>query len=284
MIHHFLIIKGYGVTTLGIDKSEDYRIDLGNAIPILNERFKVVIHVAGLAHAYPKTKMENEQFDIVNYQGTINLCKSLERTCLPKSFIYISSVAVYGLEEGKNINESYPLLGTTPYARSKIKAEIFLKDWCQRHNIVCGILRPALIAGPDPPGNLGAMINGISKGTYLRIGKGSARRSMVLAEDVAGVIPKLMITGGTFNMCDNYHPSFIELERILAKQVHKNDPVSIPVIIAKLLAILGDLMGNKSIITTKKLKKITSTLTFSNDLAKSVLGYQPRDVLGNFYI
>lgn len=35
------------------------------------------------------------------------------------------------------------------------------------HNVKLSILRPSLIAGPNPPGNLGAMIHGIENGKYL---------------------------------------------------------------------------------------------------------------------
>ena len=88
---------------------------------------ETVIHLAGKAHIVPRTNEEIKTFYDVNYQGTVNLCKSLELVGIPKSFIFVSTVAVYGCEEGENIDETHPLNGTTPYAKSKIMAEKFLQ-------------------------------------------------------------------------------------------------------------------------------------------------------------
>lgn len=115
-----------------------------------------------------RRRQRNDFFD-VNLQGTKNLCTALEQSGIPKSFIFISTVAVYGCDSGENITEEYPLNGTTPYALSKIKAEKYLEEWCAMHNVKLSILRPSLIAGPNPPGNLGAMIHGIENGKYLSI-------------------------------------------------------------------------------------------------------------------
>jgi len=79
----------------------------------------------------------------------------LEKVGVPESFIFVSTVAVYGCETGEDIDENHPLKGNTPYALSKIQAEKFLTEWCHTNNVKLGIIRPSLIAGPNPPGNLG---------------------------------------------------------------------------------------------------------------------------------
>lgn len=113
----------------------------------------------------------------MNLQGTKNLCAALEKSGIPQAFIFISTVAVYGCEFGSNITEKHPLNGDTPYALSKIQAEEFLTEWCNKHGVILSIIRPSLIAGPNPPGNLGAMIKGIKTGRYLSIGGGKARKA-----------------------------------------------------------------------------------------------------------
>src|SRR6476646_6476836 len=70
----------------------------------------LVIHSAGKAHIVPKTAQQKQEFFDVNVTGTKNLLKGLEQApSLPKSFIFISSVSVYGLDKGKNIKETHPL-------------------------------------------------------------------------------------------------------------------------------------------------------------------------------
>ena len=70
-------------------------------------------------------------------------------------------------------------------------AEEYLQEWCHNHNVILGILRPSLIAGPNPPGNLGAMIKGIESGKYFSIGGGKVRKSVLMVEDIARLVPLL---------------------------------------------------------------------------------------------
>lgn len=279
-----LLQKNFEVITMGLSPNEDYSVNLTEVIPPINEKFEVILHAAGKAHVVPKTDEEKKLFFDVNYVGTKNLCKALEKEYLPKAFIFISTVAVYGLEAGKNITEEYPLDGDTPYALSKIEAEQFLTEWCSKNNVVLSIIRPSLIAGPNPPGNLGAMIKGIKTGKYLSIAGGKARKSVLMVHDIARLLPALMEKGGVYNVCDDSQPTFRELEVLIAQQSRKNPPQSIPYWLAKSMALTGDLLGKKAPINSLKLSKITESLTFSNEKAKRELNWQPLNVLNNFKI
>ncbi len=274
----------YSVRTVGLTAEDDYKVNLANEIPNLNNHYDIVLHAAGKAHSVPKTDAEKKVFFDVNLQGTKNLCAGLEKSGLPQSFIFISSVAVYGLDFGEEITENEPLNGTTPYALSKIQAEEFLTSWCKKHNVILGIIRPSLIAGPNPPGNLGAMINGIKTGKYFSIGGGKARKSVLMVDDIATLIPLLAEKGGVYNVCDSEHPSFVDLEKLISLQLGKSLPLSIPYWLAKLLGGVGDLLGSKSPINSDKIDKITKSLTFSNEKARRELGWQPLNVLKSFKI
>ena len=243
-----------------------------------------VVHCAGKAHSIPKTDEEKNVFYQVNYQGTINLCNAIDKLEVkPKAFIFISTVAVYGVKSGSNFDEKHPLNGDTPYAKSKIQAESFLQEWAQRNNIVLSILRLPLIVGPNSPGNLGAMISGIKSGKYLSIGNGDAKKSVVWAEDIAHIIPKLVEVGGIYNLTDGYHPSFGELEKAISKALNKSNPIKIPTTIAKVVAKVGDLLGSKAILNSERLNKITSSLTFDDSKARNMLGWNPTKVLDSIY-
>jgi len=205
-------------------------------------------------------------------------------TGFSKAFIFISTVAVYGLEYGNLIKESHPLNGDTSYALSKIQAEEFLSDWCNRHGVKLGIIRPSLIAGPNPPGNLGAMIKGIKTGKYLSISGGNARKSILMVQDIARLIPLLAEKGGVYNVCDSEQPTFRDLENLIANQLGKSSPLSISYNFAKLLARIGDCLGEHAPFNSLKLDKITKSLTFSNEKARKELGWEPLNVLENFKI
>lgn len=279
-----LLRQNFTIKTLGLTIEDDYNVNIANTIPILNESFDVVLHAAGKAHVVPSTEEEEKSFFDINYQGAVNLCRGLEKTGIPKSFIFVSTVAVYGLEVGENITEDYPLKGDNPYALSKIQAEQFLTEWCSRHKVVLGIIRPSLIAGPNPPGNLGAMIKGITTGKYLSIAGGKARKSVLMVQDIARLLPTLIEKGGTYNVCDDTHPTFRELEFLITQQLGKKLPLKIPFWMAKSMSLVGDLLGDKAPINSMKLDKITKSLTFSNEKAKRELNWQPLNVLENFRI
>lgn len=279
-----LLKEKYIVETIGLTSLDNYIVNLATDIPKLDFKYAVVLHAAGKAHSVPKTEEEKQLFFDINLQGTKNLCTALENSGIPKAFIFISTVAVYGCDFGENITEEHPLNGTTPYALSKIKAEKYLEGWCAMHNVKLSILRPSLIAGPNPPGNLGAMIKGIKSGRYFSIAGGKAKKSVLMVQDIANLVFLLVEKGGIYNVCDTYQPTFRELEAVICNQLNKRMPLSIPYWLARGMARVGDMLGEKAPINTLKLRKITESLTFSNEKAVKELGWQPMNVLENFKI
>lgn len=268
------------VDTLGRSNTCQYKCNLANEVPAFNEKFDVVIHAAGKAHLVPRTPIESEDFFNVNYQGTINLLKALEGQSL-QAFIFISTVAVYGLNEGRNIPETALLKATDPYGKSKIMAEEAVWEWSLKNHIPCTILRLPLLVGEDAPGNLEAMFRGIKNGLYFNISDGSAKKSMVLVSDIPIAIEKAMGKSGIFNLTDGYNPSFYELSKLISNQLHRRTK-NMPYWMAKFIAKIGDLLGSKAPLNTNKFKKITSDLTFDDTKAREVFGWNPIPVLEGF--
>ena len=279
-----ILEKSYDVHTIGLTDDDDIKINIAKEVPPINTHYDVVLHAAGKAHTVPKTEADKQVFYDVNYIGTIHLCDALEKAGIPKALIFISTVAVYGCEFGENINEYHPLNGNTPYADSKIKAEEYLTKWCLDRQVKLSILRPSLLAGKNAPGNLGAMVDGIKKGFYMNIAGGKAVKSILMAEDIARLVPVLEDKGGIYNVCDTRQPSFGEISASVAKQLGKHKPISIPYWIAWCMAQVGDLLGDKAPINTYKLEKMTKSLTFSNAKACYELKWEPLDVLDNYKI
>ena len=273
----------YEVTTIGITDRDVIQTNFAKEVPQLSCRYDIVLHAAGKAHINPKSQKEIQSFYDINYQGTVNLCKALENVGVPKSFIFISTCGVYGIDNGNYVTEDYPLAGEEPYQKSKIMAEEFLTKWCEEHSVILGILRPSLMAGKNAPGNLGAMVNGIKTGKYLSINHGKARKSLLMAEDIAYLVPLVAEKGGVYNVCDDDQPSFGELEELIATQLGKRKPFSIPYWMAKCLALVGDIFSFFPI-NSSRLEKIVNSDTISNEKAKRELGWKPMSVLENYKI
>ena len=191
---------------------------------------------------------------------------------------------MYGCDFGEMRDEYHPLNGDTPYAKSKIMAEEYLIKWCLDHQVLLSILRPSLLAGKNAPGNLGAMVDGIKKGFYMNIAGGKVVKSILMAEDIARLLPLLEVKGGIYNVCDTRQPTFGELSMSIARQLGKRKPFNIPYWVAWCMAKVGDILGDKFPINSYKLKKMTKSLTFSNEKARHVLDWEPLDVLENYKI
>jgi len=259
--------------------SGDYKVSLEKEIPEFNQKFDLVIHVAGKAHSIPSTLIEEKEFFDVNVLGAHNLLQGLTKVGMPKEFVLISSVSVYGQVSVNAINETHALEAKDPYGLSKIESEILVSNWCEKNNVICTILRLPLVVDKNPPGNLGAMLRAINKGYYFNIGGGKARKSMVLAQDVASFIQKVAPVGGIYNLTDSFHPSFNELSKVISQNAGKRHPLNMSLTVAKFLAKSGDFLGNKAPINSLKIKKMTSDLTFDDTKARELLGWNPQNVL-----
>ncbi|MGB0175863.1 MAG: NAD-dependent epimerase/dehydratase family protein [Owenweeksia sp.] len=275
--------SSYEIHRLGRSTKNEVTCNLAEDQPELEHKYDVVVHTAGKAHMIPRSRQEMRDFFRVNYEGTLHLTKALEEVGKPDVFIFISSVAVYGAENGELIDEETSLDGHTPYARSKIQTEEFLHAWSASRNVPVLILRLPLIAGPNPRGNLGKMISGIRTGKYLSISGGKARRSAVMARDVARLIPSVEDKYGVYNLTDGYHPSFRELEKIICRQVGRSGTLSIPGYIANLIGSLGDILPFFPV-NSNTISKMTNHLTFDDSKARRELGWKPEKVIDVFEI
>jgi len=106
---------------------------------------------------------------------------------------------------------------------------------------------------------------------------------MVLASDVGAILPRVAGTSGVFHLTDGYHPSFAELETVLAGALGRKQPRRLSPRLARLGARLGDavqgISGLRMPFTGRTLRKMTATLTFSDNRARQDLGWKPSYVL-----
>jgi nucleoside-diphosphate-sugar epimerase len=268
------------IIRLGRSPQNDIRCDLSQEVPEL-PAVHTVIHNAGKAHSVPRSAAEAQAFFDVNEQGTRNLLRGLEAQP-PRQFIFISTVAVYGLEQGISISESTPLLGESTYAQSKIKAENAVREWCSQRDIPALILRLPLVYGPNAPGNLGAIRRMIASGRYVRVSNNIARKSIVFGKDVAKLISRIDGQSGTYNLTDGIHPTFLEIENAIAESMDKSIKWNLPKYPLSVLAKFGDITRKLGIpfpLYSQRLQKMTSSLTFDDSAARRDLGWQSNSVV-----
>ncbi|GAB3894469.1 NAD-dependent epimerase/dehydratase family protein [Spirosoma agri] len=278
------------VTTLGRQDLGSSHIccDMTDKEPDLADRsIDVVVNCAGKAHSVPRNSRERADYERVNVQGTSRLLTALE-TCstLPQSIVHISTVLVYGRAEGNLLDEQTTLDASDAYGSSKLRAETVVREWGNKNGVRVTILRLPLVVAEPLNGNLATMKKAIQRGYYVRIGDGEARRSMVRADDVAAVIVRAAGVGGTFNLTDGHHPSVRALEQAIARTIGRERMPTVSLSTAKAIARIGDginaCIGRRFPLDSIALRKLTGSLTFSDEAARLHLGWNPRSVLDVF--
>lgn len=281
-----ILVSGFedNVITLGRSIDNSIVCDLSKQIPEIPSNTNIIIHNAGKAHFVPKTSIEENEFFEINTNGTKNLLKGIDNSGSKlRQLVYISTVAVYGLENGDNIDEQFPLIGDSPYALSKIQAEELVTNWGAENHVPVLIFRLPLIVGENPPGNLGKMIYAIKSGRYLSINRGRAKRSVVLAEDITICIKENIGKYGIYNLTDGIHPSFKEIEKTIVDQLGLKSPKNLPDIFAKILCFIGDRFS-KFPFNSNLYSKMAYDLTFSDLKARRELNWKPRKALDYFKV
>ena len=107
-------------------------------------QFDSVWHLAGAVH--PHTK--KELFHKINVEGTKNVLEASIGTNV-KSFLYTSSIAVYGKIVENPISEEHRIKPLGNYAHSKIESENIIKTLSEDVGIKGGIVRLPTVLGKD---------------------------------------------------------------------------------------------------------------------------------------
>jgi len=270
------ISNGVAVDTLGRSIDNTVIIDSDSAI-IMPKAYKRIIHIAGLTPN--KTFFENKWEDYYNSNVKYleNICNSLDASgCFPQQIVLVSSVSVYGLIRGENIDEETPLLGKTNYAKSKIQAEQFLLEWGRKFNVKILILRLPIVIGDEFNGLLSLLSRAIKSGLYLRIGNGEAKKSVLLLDDLATFILLYEKEEGVFNLTSGKSLSFRVIEEHLCGYYNKAHPRSVPMSLAVFLLCVFKILNIKKGVDL--IEKLIYSLTFSDQKVRMNLNWQPSDL------
>lgn len=265
--------KNFKVLTIGRSHSSDLIVNFSDWDGLLDipENVFAIVHVAGLAHN--KANSQNE-LQNVNVESVKKLCLLATKHKI-KSFVFISSVAVYGADFGLNIDETSKLSPKSPYGRSKIDAETLIRKWGEKSNNKFINLRLPLIIGPNPPGNLRKLITSISSGNHIFLKGNKALKSIVLASDVSRFISQWLMDetrkSGSVNLCNNIAPTFNWIENTVRESVNGKYRAVVPI---KLLFIFLVGLRSKIGVSVPAVGKLLYSLTFSDNYARKEFNYK----------
>lgn len=147
-----------GYEVIGVsrtDQSSSFTLDISGDTDwsdVLDD-IDIIVHCAATVHQMNLSEDALKSYEEVNVDGTLNLANQAKANV--KRFIFLSTVKVNGEE---TFNEKFfaddicnPI---DPYALSKAKAEIGLKEIANSSRMEVVIIRPPLVYGKNPKGNL----------------------------------------------------------------------------------------------------------------------------------
>ena len=193
-----------------------------------------------------------------------------------KRLIFFSSVAVYGLNKS-NPDESHPADPFNHYGKSKWEAEQVLQEWYKTHgdwNI--DIVRPTVIFGEMNRGNVYNLLNQISSGKFLMVGKGENVKSMAYVGNIVAFV-KFMIESvkegyNVFNYIDKPDTNMNDLvalvEKVLGKHIPSTHfPYWMGMMGGYCFDLLAKITGKKLAISSVRVKKFCAVTQFDSTKA-----------------
>lgn len=247
-----------------------------------------VIHCAARVHQMDETEEEEQAYDIVNVQATLNLAEQAVKMEV-KRFVFISSIKVNGEWNVPGMAFQHDDLPhpIDEYGKSKLSAEEQLKNLCLESDMELVIIRPPLVYGPGVKANFHSLLQVIDQGLPLPFGCIKTARSLVFVKNLVDLIivtcTHSRAPGQTFMVSDDDDISVSGLFRAVAK--HMKKPARLIPVPQGLLKFMLTLIGKKAVAQrlclplqvnishTKSLLNWTPPYSFSEGLKETVDSY-----------
>lgn len=238
---------------------------------------------AAVVHAAAWTggpELNDEAGYEVNVDGTANVLEAAQPAGVDR-FLYISSVAVYGLNRAPVIDETTatPKVGQA-YPDSKIVAEALVRS----SGLPCVIIRPASTYGPRGSAWTLGPIENIRAGRLVLMGRD---KGLVTPGYIDNVVDGLVLAlnrrkalGETFNLCDDRAVTYREFYLAYAKMLGHSSLPTAPTLVAyaarlPLARQLRRLLGRPSVGPWSQHFRFNPS-QFSVEKAQRALGYRPK--------
>lgn len=131
-----------------VEKIEVLTGDIRNqdSLKKMMKNVDVVFHLAALV-GIPYSYISPESYLATNVHGTLNILQTAQELNVQK-IIVLSTSEVYGTAQSVPMNEDHPLHAQSPYAASKIAADMLAESFYRSFNLPVIIARPFNTFGP----------------------------------------------------------------------------------------------------------------------------------------
>ncbi len=156
----------------------------GTHLASLLDGVQCVVHAAGLAHQFLRTRETERRLFDINVTATEKLMRAASSAGV-EHFVLISSVAVYGPSDASLSDETTACSPIGAYAISKRESECRVIRVAEETGMRATILRMATVYGEMDPGNIARLIRKIDEDQFVWIGSGRNLKSLIYREDAA---------------------------------------------------------------------------------------------------
>jgi nucleoside-diphosphate-sugar epimerase len=237
-----------------------------------------VIHLAARCDLDGKTVEDYES----NRVGVLNLCNAIRKAASVSRAIFTSSQLV--CEVGyvpKNDSDYCP---HTVYGESKVFTEKVVREQ-QGGGVTWCLARPTTVWGPHMSDHYKSLWQHIENGRFFHSGSGALYKSYAYAENIAHQYFRLLmaseaqVSENTFYLADYEPLSLRDYSNSIASALGVKPPVTLPLFLAKLIALAGDLLnmvGVKFPFNSFRLKNIRTEYIFDMSKTEAVCGPLPK--------
>ncbi len=232
---------------------------------------QVIFHCAALMHGSP---VSADEYRRVNVGGVRNLLEAASVAAVER-FIYVSSIAVYGIRPEKNTTEADPhhTCGI-PYLDTKIEAEEIAFKFSRERMLPLTVIRPANVYGPCSGAWTIWLIEMIKAGKIILVDDGCGMANHVYIDNL--VDGMLLVAR---------HHKAIGEAFIISDGAHTNWKEFLGYYAGMLGCTLNSVPRTQAVeppynLSCEEADLWTQTGTFDISKAKAVLGYEPRISLG----
>ena len=245
------------IITLGRSIGNDIQVDLSKSHVRLNGEYGNIIHCAAIVHSDKHASSFDFKTMHSDLEITLNLIKSISNSSY-KKFIYLSSVAVYGLDKGEDIPLSQQLNPVSGYGLAKSLSERILQSVIPKEKLL--ILRLPLVNGPKPKGNIKKAIDAINANKMIIFSGNNAKKSILELEDLASFLGSNIEQFNGIHQIKSYDVNFnYFIESLTEKKI-----IHFPYYVLKILLVFTVFFKMKKI--ESAVNKISNTLTFKSSI------------------
>lgn len=231
-----------------------------------------VVHLAAHVHQMGPAPPTDDAFDEINVQGSRFVAEQCARAGV-KRLVYLSSAKVngeggelhaYGVEDPPDPRDAY--------ARSKLAAEVAIRDVCERTGMQFAIIRPPLVYGTGVRANFQSLVRLTELGLPLPLASIDNRRSLIGVWNLVDFIETCMThpdaAGRVWLVSDGEDISTPDLIRRLARAMQ--GPARLfpcPPVVLKTAAALAGRSG--------EVRRLCDSFTLDSSPARELLNWKP---------